>query len=83
MFKVRVTKLVRVGQSDIANHIKGSLDKTTFISVDPLLDLVLQVLEFVVFSKRVVAMEQYQKIVLTSQVHQDQLGQVALLQYVR
>ena len=83
MFKVRVTKLVRVGQSDIANNIKGSLDKTTFISVDPLLDLVLQVLEFVVFSKRVVAMEQYQKIVLTSQVHQDQLGQVALLQYVR
>ena len=53
------------------------------ISVDPLLDLVLQVLEFAVFLKRVVAMEQYQKIVHTSPVPQDQPGQVALLQYVR
>ena len=48
------------------------------ISVDPLLGLVLQVLGFAVFLKRVAAMEQYQKIVLTSQVPQDQPGQVAV-----
>ena len=63
--------------------VRGIPTRAYFISVDRLLDLVLQVLEFAVFLKRVVAMEQYQKIVLTSQVHQDQLGQVALLQYVR
>jgi len=61
-------------------HVTLSLNALP--KVDPLLDLVLQVLEFAVFLKRVAVMEQYQKIVHTLQVPQDQPGQVVVSQYV-
>ena len=48
------------------------------ILVDPLLDLVLQVLEFAVFLKKLVVMDHKQKIVHISQVPREQLVQVAL-----
>ena len=53
------------------------------ISVAPLLDLVLQVLEYAAFLRGVAVMDHNQKIVPTSRVPREQLVQVALLQYVR
>ena len=59
------------------------LTRAYYISVDPLLDLVLQVLEFAVFLKELVVMDHNQKIAHTSQVQHEQLVQVVLLQYAR
>jgi len=60
----------------------ATLSLNVLPKVDLHLDLVLQVLEYAAFLRRVAVMEQYQKIVPTSLVPQEQLVQVALLQYV-